>query len=431
MSLFLNSNGINCRNSLNNAKPVMFKSQNSNSFTTKNQKSCYTCDSFEKTNKHIYAENTSSIKNRKWWKEAVIYQIYPKSFKDTDGYGTGDIKGITQKLDYLKNLGVDTIWLTPVSESPEVDNGYDISNYRKINPKYGTMEDMEELIQKAHEKDMHILVDMVFNHTSDKHRWFEASADPNHPEHEKYKNYYIWADPENPTPENPKGSPPDPMKSFFEEPAWTYNEKRKQYFFHLFYKEQPALNWKNPEVRKDIKDVATFWLNKGVDGFRMDVIDMIGIRKPDYISKPDSLKERFFQSIVKNDLLISIGNRLKDTNLPLTQMASSFVDYPKLNNHLEGLMKRNENFRAMNPEKEIMTVGETPLTPLSKPPYVVGEDKLSMTFNFDLIKLGMENNSIWTTKRLPVDGIKKIITKWQDGTEKEGLWYSIFTGNHD
>lgn len=390
-----------------------------------------------RTKKYVFNESEkidySSVppSKRKWWKEAVVYQIYPKSFKDTDGDGTGDIKGIIQKLDYLKGLGVDTLWLTPVSESPEVDNGYDISNYRKINPRYGSMKDMEELIDKAHEKNMHVLVDMVFNHTSDKHRWFEASADPNHPEHEKYKDYYIWADPENPTPEDPKGNPPDPMKSFFEMPAWTYNEKRGQYYFHLFYREQPSLNWKNPEVRKDIKKVANFWLKKKVDGFRMDVIDMIGLRKPDYNTEPQTLSGKIFQAIIKNDLLIQLGNKLKETALPLTHAASSFVNFPRLDKHLKELMEENKDFKPHNPEGEIMTVGETPITSLSKLPYVVGNDKLNMTFNFDLVKLGMENNSIWTTRRMPIDGIKRIITKWQRGTEKDGLWYSIYTGNHD
>ncbi|MFA6989162.1 MAG: alpha-glucosidase [Candidatus Gastranaerophilaceae bacterium] len=367
-----------------------------------------------------------SPSERKWWKETIVYQVYPQSFKDTDGNGIGDIKGITQKLDYLQNLGVDTLWLNPVYFSPEADNGYDISDYKKINPKYGTMEDMEELLKKVHDKKMHLIMDLVVNHTSDEHEWFKAASDPSHPDHKKYKDYYIWADPKNPTPENPKGEVPNRWESHFKGSAWAYNEKMGKYYFHLFHQKQPDLNWKNPHVRKDVKDITQFWLEKGIDGFRMDVIDLIGMKKPDLNPKTKPLF-----GIIQHPIFEEIVARMKDTSLPLYKLAPLFIDHPRLDGYLKELMRKNDKFHPYNPENEIMTVGESPLTPLRRLQHVVGEDKLSMIFNFDLVTLDCENNTQWSTKKPSLADMRKVITKWQKGAEEKGLWNSIFDGNHD
>ncbi|MFA6988742.1 MAG: alpha-glucosidase [Candidatus Gastranaerophilaceae bacterium] len=334
---------------------------------------------------------------RKWWKEAVVYQIYPMSFKDTDGNGTGDIKGITQKLDYLQKLGINTLWLNPIYSSPEADNGYDISDYKGINPKYGTMQDMEKLIKEAHDRKMHIIMDVVFNHTSDEHPWFKAASDPNHPEHKKYKDYYTWADPKEGTKTlaKPQGEVPNGWESVFKGPAWAYNDRMGKYYFHLFHKKQPDLNWKNPEVRKSVDDITNFWVKKGIDGFRMDVIDHVGMNKPYF----DPKKEKF-------------------------------IDTSRLNGYLKNLHK-NALSHPLNPEKELMTVGECPCTNLDRIPFVVGDDKLSMIFNFDHIAIGDENGTKWTTKKPSLADLRSVITKWQKGTEEKGLWNSNFFMNHD
>ena len=201
-----------------------------------------------------------------WWKESVVYQVYPRSFNDSNGDGIGDIKGITEKLDYLKELGIDVIWLSPVYKSPNDDNGYDISDYEDIMDDFGTMEDMDELLKEGNKRGIKILMDLVVNHTSDEHKWFiEAKKSKENP----YRDYYVWRDPVN-------GTEPNDLTSAFSGSAWEYDEESGQYYLHLFSKKQPDLNWENEEVRNKVYDMMNFWIDKGIGGFRMDVIELIG-----------------------------------------------------------------------------------------------------------------------------------------------------------
>ncbi|MFU2333259.1 alpha-amylase family glycosyl hydrolase, partial [Enterococcus faecium] len=207
---------------------------------------------------------------RKWWHHSVVYQIYPRSFQDSNQDGIGDLRGIISRLDYLAYLGIDVIWLSPVYESPNDDNGYDISDYQAIMAEFGTMEEMEELIEEAKKRNIRIVMDLVVNHTSDEHPWFiEARKNKENP----YRDYYIWRDPVN-------GEEPNGLRSIFSGPAWQLDEQTGQYFLHLYSKRQPDLNWKNKQVRQAIYQMMNFWIDKGIGGFRMDVIDMIG-KEPD------------------------------------------------------------------------------------------------------------------------------------------------------
>lgn len=203
---------------------------------------------------------------KQWWKNSVVYQVYPKSFKDSNGDGIGDIQGIVSELPYLSKLGVDVIWLNPIYKSPMVDNGYDISDYYQINPQFGNLEDFKQLLHAAHQLNLKIILDLVVNHTSDQHKWFkESRKSKNNP----YSDYYIWKDP------NPDGTPPNNWGSSFGGPAWEYAPERGQYYLHLFAKEQPDLNWENKNVRQDVYRIMKYWLELGIDGFRMDVISLI------------------------------------------------------------------------------------------------------------------------------------------------------------
>ena len=210
---------------------------------------------------------------KQWFKDSVVYQIYPMSFQDSNNDGIGDLAGITQRLQYIHNLGADVIWLNPIYVSPNKDNGYDIADYRNINPNYGTMQDFEDLLQQAHRLDLKIMMDLVVNHTSDQHVWFKESRKS---QTNEYANYYIWRDPVD-------GHEPNNWLAAFSGSAWTYVPERKQYYLHMFAEGQPDLNWENPEVREAVFDIERFWLDKGVDGFRMDVINLI--------SKPEGLPD--------------------------------------------------------------------------------------------------------------------------------------------
>jgi glycosidase len=308
----------------------------------------------------------------KWWHNKVVYQIYPRSFNDTTGNGVGDIQGIIEKLDYLKRLGVDIIWLSPVYESPMKDNGYDISDYQKIDPLFGTMEDMETLIQKARLVNISIVMDLVVNHTSDQHPWFlEAKEDINSP----YRDYYIWRD------------EPNEIESVFGGSAWAYDETTKQYYFHLFTKEQPDLNWNNPDLRQSIYDMINWWLNKGVAGFRLDVIDLIG-KDPDH-------------------LITSNG--------------------PNLHKYIQ------EMSRQTFIPHDAITVGETWGATIEDAIQYSHPDhqELSMIFQFEHITANW--HPVYNKfKTLPIHRktLKNILYKWQ--TElKEGAWNSLFLNNHD
>lgn len=313
----------------------------------------------------------------KWWKEAVVYQIYPRSFKDSNGDGIGDIPGIISKLDYLHELGVTVIWLCPVYASPNDDNGYDISDYRAIHPDFGIMADMEELIQKASQLGIKIVMDLVVNHTSDEHEWFrEAKKSKDSP----YRDYYIWRDPVD-------GNVPNNIKSVFSGPAWEYDEQTEQYYLHLFSKKQPDLNWQNPKVREEVHDMMNFWLEKGIGGFRLDVIEKIG--------------KEIDQKILDNG--------------------------PKLHNYIQEMNQKTFG------NYDVMTVGETWAADIEQAILYSSPDRneFSMVFQFEHITLDeQENGSKWDLKPLNIVELKQTLAKWQVELDGKG-WNSLFWNNHD
>lgn len=312
-----------------------------------------------------------------WWKKAVVYQVYPKSFNDTTGSGVGDLAGITEKLDYLKELGITVIWLSPVYESPGDDNGYDISDYEQIDPAFGTMEDMEQLIAEAKKRGIYIVMDLVVNHTSDEHEWFEeAKSSRDNP----YRDYYIWRDPVD-------GGVPNDLQSTFGGSAWEYSEETGQYYLHLFSKKQPDLNWENPAMRQDVYQMMNFWLDKGIGGFRLDVIDLIG-------KQPDQLVT---------------------------------ADGPKLHDYLQEM---NE---ATFGHKDVLTVGETWSATVQNAKQYSNPDgsELSMVFQFEHILLDQQDDGEkWDLKSLNLVDLKRTLAKWQTELGDEG-WNSLFWNNHD
>lgn len=314
---------------------------------------------------------------RQWWHSSVVYQIYPRSFKDSNGDGIGDINGIREKLDYLKELGIDVIWLSPVYKSPNDDNGYDISDYYDIMDEFGTMEDMDNLLKEANERGIKILMDLVVNHTSDEHKWFiEAKKSKDN----EYRDYYIWRD-------SVDGNEPNDLGSTFSGSAWQYDETTGQYYLHLFSKKQPDLNWENGKVRNEIYKMMNFWVDKGIGGFRMDVIDLIG-------KVPDEM---------------ITGNG------------------PKLHEYLQEMNK------AALEGKDLLTVGETwGATPDVAKLYSNPERKeLSMVFQFEHIGLDqIEGKEKWDVKSLELLDLKKVLSKWQTELEGQG-WNSLFWNNHD
>ncbi|MFC6652744.1 glycoside hydrolase family 13 protein [Paenibacillus rhizoplanae] len=317
------------------------------------------------------------MNNTKWWQTAVIYQIYPRSYQDSDGDGIGDLRGIISRLDYLEQLGITAIWLSPVYKSPNDDNGYDISDYQDIMSEFGTMDDMDELIEQARLRNIRIIMDLVVNHTSDEHPWFiEAHKGKDNP----YRDYYIWRDPVN-------GGVPNSLRSTFSGSAWELDEVSGQYFLHLFSRRQPDLNWENPKVRQEVWDMMNFWLDKGVGGFRMDVIDLVG-KIPD-------------QEITGNG--------------------------PKLHEYLQEMNR--ETFGA----HDVLTVGETwGATPEVAKLYSNPDRKeLSMVFQFEHIGLDQQDGGEkWDLKPLDVSELKQVLAKWQTELGNEG-WNSLFWNNHD
>lgn len=310
-----------------------------------------------------------------WWKKAVIYQIYPKSFQDSNNDGIGDIKGIIKRLDYLEKLGVTGLWLNPMYCSPGVDNGYDISDYKSIDSIYGSMDDMELLINEARKRGMKIIMDLVVNHTSDKHPWFVQSRKSRN---NKYRDYYVWRDPVN-------GHAPNELKSIFGGSAWEFDPQTKQYYLHQFSKQQPDLNWQNPELRKAIYEMMNFWIEKGIGGFRLDVIDLIG-KDPDKMQMANGKDlHRFLQEMNKS----TFGG------------------------------------------KNLMTVGETwGATPeIAKLYSNPQRHELSMVFQFEHTQLN-QGNSKWDIKPLDFHKLKSVLNKWQVDLTKDG-WNSLFWNNHD
>ena len=314
---------------------------------------------------------------QKWWHDAVVYQIYPRSFLDSNNDGIGDLNGIISKLDYLKELGINVIWLSPVYQSPMDDNGYDISDYQAIAEEFGTMEEMKHLMDEAKERDIKIVMDLVVNHTSDEHRWFEqARSSKDNP----YRDYYIWRDAQ------PDGSAPDDQGSIFGGSAWQWDELTQQYYFHLFSKRQPDLNWENPKIQEEVHTMMNWWIDLGIGGFRLDVIDLIG----------------------------------KEIDKGITGNG------PRLHKLLQQMNQ------ATFGNKDLLTVGETwGATPEIAKLYS-GQDRneLSMVFQFEHITLTWENGDKWNPIPLDLREFKNVLTKWQLELA-DGGWNSLFWNNHD
>ncbi|RPK10741.1 glycoside hydrolase family 13 protein [Priestia endophytica] len=324
---------------------------------------------------------------KQWWKEAVAYQIYPRSFMDSNGDGIGDIKGILSKLDYLKELGIDVIWISPIYKSPNDDNGYDISDYKAIAEEYGTLDDFDELLEAVHKRGMKLIMDLVINHTSDEHPWFIESRSS---KDNKYRDYYIWRD-------GKEGSEPNNWESIFGGSAWEYNEETDDYYLHVFSKKQPDLNWENPAVRENLYEMVNWWLDKGIDGFRVDAIS--------HIKKVKGL----------SDLPNPDGKRY----------VSSFDGHM----NKEGIQTFLEELKRETFSKyDIMTVGEANGVSVEDGSLWVGEEegKFNMVFQFEHLDLwgkGIDG-------KIDIRTLKEVLTKWQKGLHNIG-WNALFLENHD
>ena len=329
---------------------------------------------------------------KRWWKESVVYQIYPRSFCDSNGDGIGDLNGITGKLDYLKELGIDVIWLSPVYKSPNDDNGYDISDYQAIMDEFGTMEDFDRMLATAHEKGIKIMMDLVVNHTSDEHKWFiESRKSTDNP----YRDYYIWR------PAKEDGSLPNNWGSCFSGPAWEYDKTTDMYFLHLFSKKQPDLNWDNPAVRQDVFDMMNWWLKKGVDGFRMDVISLISKEQPELPDKEPGINGYATFNVSANG--------------------------PHVHEYLQEMRQK-----ALN-NADTITVGECSGVTLEEAKkYARSDEKeLNMVFQFEHMDVDSDEKAgKWTTRKMDLRNLKKILTRWQKGLQ-DIAWNSLYWENHD
>ena len=328
---------------------------------------------------------------KRWWKESVVYQVYPRSFNDSNGDGIGDINGITEKLDYLKDLGINVIWLSPVYQSPNDDNGYDISDYQAIMEEFGTMEDFDRMLAAAHERGIRILMDLVVNHTSDEHKWFvESRKSVDNP----YRDYYIWR------PAKEDGSMPNNWGSCFSGPAWEFDEQTQMYYLHLFSKKQPDLNWENPKVRTEVFDMMRWWLDKGVDGFRMDVISLI--------SKEPGLPDR-------------------EAGINGYATFNVCANGPRVHEFLKEMRTR-----ALSPY-DTLTVGETSGVTLEEAKKYASSDgsELSMVFQFEHMDVDADpNGNKWTVRKMDLRDMKEILSRWQKGLQ-DVAWNSLYWQNHD
>lgn len=348
------------------------------------------------------AYEVPSYEGRQWWKEAVVYQVYPRSFNDANGDGIGDLKGITEKLPYLAKLGINVIWLSPVFDSPNVDNGYDISDYFAIMSDFGTMEDFDEMLETAHKHGIKILMDLVANHTSDEHPWFkESRSSKDNP----YRDYYIWKDPKG-FDEDGNPIPPNNWASEFGGPAWEWDEATGQFYLHIFFKEQPDLNWENEKVRENLYSMVRWWLDKGVDGFRLDAINIIS--KPEGF--PDDPSTDFEKHTSSIPFVISNGTMVHPWMKELTRETFSRYD--------------------------VMTVGETSATSPEDAKLWAGyhTGELNMIFHFD--HMGVDNDpngslgGKWSYAPYKLTELKRILNDWQ--TTLEGnAWGSLYWNNHD
>lgn len=325
-----------------------------------------------------------------WWKKSVVYQIYPRSFKDSNGDGIGDLNGITEKLDYLKELGIDVIWLSPVYESPNDDNGYDISNYRGIMKEFGTMEDYDRMLSAAHERGIKIVMDLVVNHTSDEHPWFvESRKSKDNP----YRDYYIWR-------EGKDGKEPNNWESCFSGPAWEYDKETDMYYLHLFSKKQPDLNWDNPRVRDEVFDMMDWWCKKGIDGFRMDVISMI--------SKTPGLPDGELNEKGYGDYGPYVCNG------------------PHVHEYLQEM-----NRRVLS-KYDLLTVGECSGVTVEEAKKYANSagTELSMVFQFEHMDLDSGESMKWCDRKIKLVELKETLSKWQDELYQKA-WNSLYWCNHD
>ena len=328
--------------------------------------------------------------NKAWWKESVIYQIYPRSFCDSNGDGIGDLNGIRSKLDYLQELGINVIWLSPIYKSPNDDMGYDISDYQDIMDDFGNMEDFDALLKEAHEHQIKIVMDLVVNHTSDEHKWFiESRQSKDNPK----RDYYIWR-------EAKDGKEPNNWGSCFSGSAWEWDENTQMYYLHCFSKKQPDLNWDNPKVRDEVFNMMTWWCDKGIDGFRMDVISMI--------SKVPGLPDgKMYEGALYGDL-------------------SNTTNGPKVHEYLQEMRNR------VLSKYDLITVGECAGVTIEEAQKYAGLDnkELNMVFQFEHTSLGHDENGKWTTKRMYLPDLKKNLSKWQVELENKA-WNSLYWDNHD
>ena len=326
---------------------------------------------------------------KKWWKEQIMYQIYPRSFQDSNGDGIGDIRGIIQRLDYIKSLGVDLIWLSPIYQSPNDDNGYDISDYYQIHPEFGTMADFDEMLQGMHDRGLKLIMDLVVNHTSDEHEWFTQSRSS---KDNPYRDYYIWKD-------GKDGGPPNNWISFFSGSAWQLDEQTGQYYLHLFTKKQPDLNWENPKVREEVYKNMRFWLDKGVDGFRMDVISLLS-KQLDFPDAPDTSLNYLIPNYYANG--------------------------PRIHEFLQ------EMYHEVLKHYDIMTVGEGPGITKDLVLDYIGMDRqeLNMVFQLDLMFFDHGPGGKFDIVQAGLPEMKSIMNSWEAAIGDQG-WNNIFLDNHD
>ncbi|RZT21056.1 glycoside hydrolase family 13 protein [Fictibacillus sp. BK138] len=322
-----------------------------------------------------------------WWKEAVGYQIYPRSFQDSNGDGIGDLKGIIQRLDYIKDLGIDVIWICPMYKSPNDDNGYDISDYQDIMEDFGTMEDFDALLNEVHKRDMKLIIDLVLNHTSDEHQWFiESRSSKDNPK----RDWYIWRD-------GKDGKEPNNWESIFSGSAWEFDEKTDQYYLHVFSTKQPDVNWENPEVREALYDTVNWWLDKGIDGFRIDAISHIKKREG-FPDMPNPKNEKYVSSFDMHMNQKGIHTFLQEFK------DRTYANY------------------------DVMTVGEANGVKINEADLWVGKEQGKMDMIFQFEHLGLWDAE--TNPDLDIVELKKVLTRWQKGLEKEG-WNALFIENHD
>ena len=329
---------------------------------------------------------------RDWWKEAVVYQIYPRSFNDSNGDGIGDLPGIREKVNYLDYLGIDLVWLSPVYDSPNDDNGYDVRNYRKIMDEFGNMEDWEKLIGDLHDRGIKLVMDFVPNHTSDEHRWFRESKKSRDND---YRDYYYWR-------EGKDGDPPNNWKSVFGGSAWEFDEKTEEFYLHLFSRKQPDLNWDNPEVRSELYEIMRWWLDRGIDGFRLDVVNFIS-KDPDL---PDDDPDKAPGSIG----------------------SSYYIDGPNVHRYFQEM---NRKVFAGN---DAVAIGETPMVSREAGAKYVdpSRDELDLIFQFDHVTFDLRDGGFWAPPRnWKLSELKKIMTDWREAVAGTGGWNATYLGNHD